>query len=304
MKTIEHKKLTWIDINNPTSDDVLFLKENFDLHPLVLSEFTSPSQRPRAEEFDNCLYIVLHLPLFNQKTQSSYSGELDIVITKNHVITAHTEENIPIKSIIRELEDDNAFKEKAFGETAGFLFYSIMERLLSASFPKLDHINEKINDIEEGIFMGYEKEMVRSISNIKRDILSFRRSIKPQRSILESLVQKKYKLLEDDLNEYFQELIGINIRAWNALENIQEIIESLEETNSALLSHKINEAMRLLTAVSLITFTLSVTTGIFSMMPFASFPISEEPIMFWIIIGFMTIITITFLMIFKKKKWL
>ncbi|MCK5081003.1 MAG: magnesium transporter, partial [Candidatus Moranbacteria bacterium] len=64
MKTIEHNKLTWINIDDPTSDDILYLKENFQLHPLVLSEFTSPSQRPRAEEFDNCLYIVIHIPLF------------------------------------------------------------------------------------------------------------------------------------------------------------------------------------------------------------------------------------------------
>jgi magnesium transporter len=304
MKTIKHSGLTWIDIEKPTSKDVLFLKENFKLHPLVLSEFTSPSQRPRAEEFDNCLYIVLHLPLFNKSTSTSYSGELDIVITKNHVITSHEQENIPIKSVMKELEENSVFKDNAFSKTSGFLFYSIMERLLSASFPKLDHINEKINDIEEGIFMGFEKEMVRSISNIKRDILNFRRSIKPQRSILESLVQKKYKLLEDDLNEYLQELIGINIRAWNALENIQEIVESLEETNNALLSHKINEAMRLLTAVSLITFSLSVTTGIFSMLPFASFSIANNPIMFWIIVGFMAIMTISMLIVFKKKRWL
>jgi len=303
MKTVKHDKLTWIDIEDPTANDVLFLKDTFNLHPLVLSEFTSPSQRPRAEEFDNCLYIVLHIPLFNRRTRISYSGELDVVITKNHVITSHSAENIPIKSIQKELLENNAFKEKAFSNSAGFLFYSIMEKLLSASFPKLDHINEKINDIEEGIFMGYEKEMLRSISIIKRDILTFRRSIKPQRSILESLVQKKYKLLDNDLNEYFQELIGINIRAWNALENIQEIIESLEETNSALLSHKINEAMRLLTAVSLITFTLSVTTGVFSMIPFSSFPLAESRLMFWIIIIFMAIITITALILFKKKRW-
>jgi len=304
MKTIEYNKLTWIDIENPTAEDVLFLKETFKLHPLVLSEFTSPSQRPRAEEFENCLYIVLHVPLFNQKTKTSYSGELDIVITKDHVITSHTDENIPIKSIQKELSENSAFKEKTFSTSPGFLLYSILEKLLSASFPKLDHVNEKINDIEEGIFMGYEKEMVRSISIIKRDILTFRRSIKPQRSILESLVQKKYRLLEDDLNEYFQELIGINIRAWNALENIQEIVKSLEETNSALLSHKINQAMRLLTAISLITFTLSVTTGIFGMTPFSSFPLAESRIMFWIIIGFMTIITITALTVFRKKRWL
>jgi Mg2+ and Co2+ transporter CorA len=128
--------------------------------------------------------------------------------------------------------------------------------------------------------------------------------LKPQRSILESLVQKHYDLLEDDLNKYFQDLIGTNIRVWNALENTKEVIESLEETNNSLLSYKINEAMRFLAAVSLITFALSVTVGIFGMTPFQAFPASQEKETFWLAIMFMGLITTILLLIFRRRKWL
>lgn len=304
MQTIKHGDLTWIDIEKPSPEDILFLRENFELHPLVLEEFTSPSQRPRAEEFDNCLYVVMHIPLFDRKKKVTSPGELDIVVTKDHLITSHIEENIPIKSIIKELRENEMTRERGMSQTSGFLFYFILEKLLASCFPKIDHINEKLNEIEKQIFEDNDRAMVRETSIVKRDILGFRRTLKPQRGILESLVQKHYKLLEDDLNKYFQELIGTNIRVWNALENIKEVIESLEVTNNSLVSHKINETMRRFTAISFITFTLAVFVGTFGMAPFEGFSFSNSKILFGILIVIMILIIITMLTIFKKKKWI
>ncbi len=304
MKTIKHKRLTWIDIKDPSTADILFLKENFHLHPLVLEEFTSLSQRPRAEEFDNCLYVVMHVPLFDLKKRVTISGELDIVITEDHLITAHVGENIPLKSVIREFTEDDVILDRAMSRTSGFLLYFILEKLLSSCFPKIDHINEKLDEIEKQIFEDNDKEMVRETSIVKRDVLTFRRTLKPQRSILESLVQKHYRLLENELNQYFQELIGTNIRVWNALENTKEVIESLEETNNSLVSFRISETMRLFTAVSFITFTLAVFVGIFGMAPFEGFSFANSQILFWIIIFAMCVIIASLLAIFKKKKWI
>lgn len=304
MNKISHKGLTWIDIEKPNANDILFLKEKFNLHPLVLQEFTSPSQRPRAEEFDNCLYVVMHIPLFDRKTRVTVSGELDIVITKDHLITTHMGENIPLKAVQKEFREDEATIHAAMSSSSGFLLYFILEKLLSFCFPKIDHINERLNEIEKKIFNGQEKEMVKETSIVKRDILAFRRTLKPQRSILESLVQKHYNLLEDELNKYLQDLIGTNIRVWNALENTKEVIKSLEETNNSLLSYKINEAMRFLAAVSLITFALSVTVGIFGMAPFQNFSAAQNKDTFWLVILFMGLVATALLLLFRRKKWL
>lgn len=304
MNKISGDKLTWIDIQDPTPQDILYVKDNFKLDPLVLDEFTSPSQRPRAQEFSNCLYVVIHIPLFDRSKRVTTPGELDIVITKDHLFTAHIGDNIPLKAIIKEFNENEVVKNQAMSESTAYLLYFILEKLLDSCFPKIDHINEQLSEIEKQIFSGKEKEMVCETSVVKRDILAFRRTLKPQRSILESLVQKHYNLLDDSLNKYFQELIGVNIRVWNALENTKEVIESLEETNNALVSYKINEAMRFLTAISLITFTLSVTVGIFGMAPFDSFSIAHEKTTFWFILGLMFFTVVSLLTFFRRKKWL
>jgi len=301
---ISHNNVTWIDIEKPSAQDILFLKENFNLHPLVLEEFTSPSQRPRAEEFENCLYVVMHVPLFNTKTKVTTPGELDIVLTHDHVITSHAEVNIPLKSIQKEFEENDAMKEKAMSGSSGFLLYFLLEKLLSSCFPKIDHINEKLNEIEKEIFEDNDRTMVKETSIVKRDILAFRRTLKPQRSILESLVQKHYQLLEEGLNQYFQDLIGTNIRVWNALENTKEVIESLEVTNYSLVTYRTNQTMRLFTTVSFITFTLAVYVGIFSMTPFEGFSFAKNPVVFWIVLCSMTLIIAFLLFIFKRKKFI
>lgn len=304
IRTIQNGTLTWLDVKNPRPQDIAYLKKTFSFHPLLLQEFTSPSQRPRAEEFDNCLYIVFHTPLYDDQKKFTYPGEVDVVVLENFLITVHQDNNIPLDNIFASLKKNPVQKEKAMSRTAGFLFYFVMEKLLSSCFPKIDHINEKISFIEKEIFNENEKDMVRHLSFVKRDILSFRRILKPQKNILESLIQKKYLLLEDELNAYFQDLVGTNIRVWNALENTKEVAESLEETNNSILSHKINETIRFLSAVSLITFTLSVTTGIFSVASIESFPLVRQQEFFWLILLFMSTLVLILLAFFKKKRWL
>lgn len=304
IRSIQYKNLTWLDVKKPRPVDIDYLRKNFSLHPLLVQEFTCPSQRPRAEEFSNCLYIIFHTPLYDEEKKFTYPGEIDIVILENFLITVHQDDNLPLNNIFSEVKKSLTKKEEAMSKTSGFLFYFVMEKLISSCFPKIDHINEKINYIEKEIFNENEKDMVRYLSLVKRDILSFRRILKPQKNILESLIQKKYRVMENELNDYFQDLVGTNIRVWNALENTKEVAESLEETNNSILSHKINETIRFLSAVSLITFTLSVTTGIFSMVPIEAFSFAKEKEFFWLVILFMVSIAFFIVVIFRKKRWL
>ena len=176
-----------------------------------------------------------------------------------------------------------------------------MEILLDSLFPSLDHIHEKLTDIEEQVFSGKEKEMVFEISVVKRDILNFRRTLKPQRHIIESLVQMKSKFIDPELIPYFQDLIGTNIRLWNALESNKETIESMEETNNSLLSNKLDLTMKVLTIFNAIFLPVTVYSNIMSMSTHV--PLSSSPEGFWIHTLIMLLISISTIILFKAKKW-
>ncbi len=302
MKTVSFKNVTWIDFADPNADDVLYLQENFDIHPLAIEEFVTPTYRPKATQYENCIYLTIHIPLYDMKARTTYPGELDIVLTKDHLITGHNKEIFQLDDFFTNLEGAEGKRRLYMNKTPAHLLYSILEILLESCFPRIDHIHEKLENIEEQVFNGKEKEMVFEISIVKRDILNFRRTLKPQRHIIESLAQMKSPLIAAELSPYFQDLTGTNIRLWNALESNKETIESMEETNNSLLSNKLDFTMKVLTVFSAVMMPMTVYSNILAMS--ADIPFSKSPHAFSIHVSIMLFISFCTIVVFKNRKWL
>ncbi len=302
MKKIQYKKITWIDFENPSADDILYLQENFNIHPLAIEEFMTPTIRPKATQYEECLFLTIHIPLFDAKIRTTYPGELDIILTKNHLITGHVNHIFQLNDFFDKLEKNEGKRMIYIDKTPAHLLYSLLQILVESCFPKLDHIIHNLSKIEEEIFRGNEKNMVFEISVVKRDILNFRRTLKPQRSVLESIIEKDERFVPNDIKPYYQDLIGTNVRLWNSLENTKETIESLEETNNSLLSNKLNMTMKVLTIFSAVMMPMTVYSNILAMS--ADIPFGKNSHGFWIHIGIMMIISIFTITIFRLKKWL
>jgi len=302
MKTIQHKHITWIDIEKPTKDDIQYLKDNFDFHPLILDELPANTIRSKVEEFPTYLYLVLHLPVYNRRTKENKPFEIDFLVTHSHIITSHFSNNFPfLNEFFKKLEKEEVSRKRFMNQTTGHLLYYIINFLISACVPSLDHISQKIDGIEAKIFKGKQKEMVEEISLAKRDLLDFRRIIKPQKTILESLLRRGPLFFGEYLKPYFEDLIGSNDQLWNQLENDKETLESLEQTNDSLLSYKLNEAMKLLTIFATLLLPASLITGLFGMNA-EYMPIVNSEFGFWIVILIIIVILSTFLVFFKHKR--
>lgn len=302
MRQIQTKKVTWIDFSEPDADELLDLKRKFKLHPLAVEEFTMPSARPKASLYGDCLYLTIHVPLFDKENRRTFPSELDIVMTDKYLITGHDQDIFQLRNFFQRLQRSKKSQEQYMSQSPGYLLYYLIEDLLESCFPKIDHINENLDKVEDEIFKGNEKEMVHEISFVKRDILNFRRTLKPQKSVLESLARDNYPMVNSDLRSYYQDLIGTNIRVWSALENAKETIESLESTNDALLSNKLNHTMKVLTVFSAIFLPMTVISNILAMS--AAIPFGNNPYGFWIWIGIMFVVSFFTIGIFKWKKWI
>lgn len=302
MKTVKFQDVTWIDFEDPSADDILYLQENFNIHPLAIEEFTTPTFRPKATEYDNCLFLTIHIPLFDVESRTTYPAEIDVVLTENHLISSHVKAIYQMDEFFKILSESEDKRKLYMGKTPAHLLYRVLEILLESCFPRLDHISQNLDNIEKQVFDEKEKEMVFEISVVKRDILNFRRTLKPQRSILESLAQKDSRLIPAELKPYFQDLVGTNIRIWNALESNKETIESMEETNNSLLSNKLSLTMKVLTIFSAIMLPMTVYSNILAMS--ADIPFGKNPYGFWIHIAIMLLISMFTITIFKLRKWL
>lgn len=299
---VQHQNITWIDFEDINTADLEYLQEKLDIHPLALEELVVPSYQPRVVQYENCLFFSVHVPLFDIEERTTYPGELDIILTREYLITSHRHGIYQINNLFRQIEGSDVKKREYLETSPAHLLHHVLDALFKSCFPRLNHITEKLTMIEQEVFHGNEKAMVYEISVLKRDILNFRRTLKPQRSILESLTQKEHPFIPATVKIYFQDLIGTNIRLWNMVESQKETIEALESTNNSLLSNKLNLTMKILTIFSAVLLPMSVYSNMLAMT--ATIPFGSHPHAFWIHTFIMAVIAILTIVFFRIKRWL
>ncbi|MBD3282404.1 MAG: hypothetical protein GF387_02230 [Candidatus Portnoybacteria bacterium] len=305
MDELKIQELTWVDMIDPDKKDIDHLGKEYNIHPVVLKELVSPTLRPKVEHYEHYLFMVLHFPIYDTKEKTTRAVELDFIITKNTLITIRYGKIEPLKSFWGKCRSDNQYLY--FQNSPALLLHCILEELNQFSLRQIDHITKKINGIEKNIFKPKnskgEASLVEKISLIRRDILDFRRTIKPQSSILKSLKVRGVEYFGGDLEPYFSDIIGDHMRVWDLLENHKETIESLQEANDSMLSNRANMIMKILTIFAVIVFPLTLLAAIFGMNT-TYLPIVGTRHDFWIILSFMLFGTAFMIVLFKRKKWL
>jgi magnesium transporter len=168
----------------------------------------------------------------------------------------------------------------------------------------LRKIGNKLDAIEEQIFSGRSEEIVRDISNVKQEIINFRKVIRPQRPVLRDLERVKQRFLAPDLDLeiYFDDIVDAHERIWDMLENYKEVVEGLEETNESLISHRVNDILRVLTAISVIVLPLTLVASIWGMN--VGVPGEGDTEAFYVVIGVMIVILVGMLAWFRRRGWL
>ncbi len=301
--SIAGKKLTWIDIREPKAEDIRWLEKNYHLHPLVLKEILPPLDHPKIENFGNYLFLVLFYPFFNRKTFQTIPFELDIIVSKDYIITSHYQDIVPLKAIFDKCNLYKEDREEYTRDGTGELLYRIIQEIFLACFPKLGHIREHIDSIDKAVFQKHYKESVNEISLVKRDIIGFRRIVEPQKLVVKNLIKEAQNFFPKNLLPYFHNLSNLYDQVSELLENHQETLEDLFSTNQSLLTNRTNEIVQILTIFSVIVFPLNLLAAIFGMNT-SYLPFIGSPYDFWEVCGIMMSGAIVMLIIFKVKKWI
>ena len=303
VEIIEAPSLRWINIDEPRLADRQWLLDNFGFHPLDLEDVASHNQRPKVDEYEDYLFLVMQFPRFDKEAGRLHAAELDIFIGPDFVITLPNDLVLPLPAMFERAQSNPDAREQLMSKGSGYLLYEILDRCVDAGFPMLGQIGRKLRRLEDDIFEGGRSaEIVRELSNAKQEIINFRSVIRPQRAVFRALERAKQRYLTDDLDIYFDDLTDASERIWDVLENFKEIVEGLESTNESVLSHRLNDAFRILTAVSVILLPLTLVASIFGMN--VHFPGETTPEAFWTILVIMGLILITMIVYFRRRGWL
>ena len=300
---VEHKGITRVDIQGPTTEDVEYLKTTFQLHPMVLQQIIPPSWTTKVEHFTSHLFLVLFVPNYNKERKATRPRELDVICSKNFLITSHYSSILPLKAVFDECTLYEEKREEHMGKGTGLLLYYVLHKILEDGGAKILQVEKKLTLIEESIFEGKEREMLREISFTKADIIDFWRIVRPQKGVFTSLRDISSEFFGEETVHYFSHLRNHWAHIMSTLITAKETIISMEETNNALLTDKTNEIVKLLTIFAVIVFPLSLLAAIFGMNT-EYLPIVGLPGDFWIVTGFMLAGTLLMIALFKRKRWL
>jgi len=306
LKRYTYKKITWIDLESPTQEELRTVMQEFDIHPLVATELASPTMRPRVDLYHNFAYLILHYPSFlhNHGNHHEYGEqEVDFVVGKNFIVTAHYEMIDSIREFSKVFEVQSMVDRNTLGDHAGFVFFHIAREMYRSLGDGLDAIGEDLEEIEEHIFEEYEKEMVRAISGVNRDLLNFRQSIRLHKDILESLELAGPDFFGAKFSPYLHSLTGEYYRVASELENHRETLAELRNTNDSLLSSKQNEIMKKFTIVAFATLPMSLLATMFGMNTIDT-PIIGGTGDFWIIVAVMVTVFAGLFWYFRTKRWI
>ncbi|MCK6463052.1 MAG: magnesium transporter CorA family protein [Candidatus Pacebacteria bacterium] len=299
----KRKNLSWTDLESPTPEEVKEVMQKFAIPPAVADELLRPTVRPKVDAYDKFIYLVLHFPVYDIVRKTSSPCEIDFIVGKNFIITTHYQSIIPLHEMIKTFEVDSLMGEKNMSKSTSRLMFLIIRHLYDFALRQLDHVQEKISIIEEHVFKGLEKEMVKEISFVQRDILEFERSVHAHKSVMASLEAIDGKLMGEEFQRYLRIIEGDLGRVESLLDNSRQAIEILRETNNSLLSNRTNEIMKTLTIMAFITFPVMFLSSLFSMNT-NSLPIVGKTGDFWIVVFLMIAAAGATFSVFKKKKWL
>ena len=304
LNTVTENKVSWINIEKLTPEDIAHLRRYYPFHPLDLEDCLSNIERPKVDEYEDYLFIVMHFPVYDAHRQISRISEVDVFIGSGYLITIHRGDLRPLIDLFQECDRDERARLRHMSKGAGQLLYGILDRTVDYKMRILARVGERIQQVEETVFTKDMRHIVEEISSIRRDVIALRRIIKPQIAVVTNLERKDRPFIREGMDVYFGDIVDGVSRAWDELEDHREVIESLSATSESITSYRINETMRALTVISVLLLPLSVVAGIYGMniwLPFASD--MQSPWTFFGILGVMLAMVLGLLGFFRWKKW-
>jgi magnesium transporter len=318
--------VTWINVDGVHQTSVIeTLGTHFGIHPLVLSDIVNTQQRPKIEDYDNYLFVVLKMMHHGNngkqagtdtngsqaaKVNSNNPGRPDsgkitaeqvsLIIGSNYVISfQETPEDVfnPIRDRLRS--SSGRIRKKG----ADYLAYTLIDTIVDNYFVILETLGEKVEDLEDELLRYPGEKTMLAIHNLKRDMIFLRRSVWPLREVTGFLERGESKLIHKTTRIYLRDVYDHTIQVVDNIETSRDILSGMLDIYLSTLSNRTNSVMKVLTIIATIFMPLTFIAGVYGM-NFENMPELQWNWGYPLIMLFMTVIALSMLAFFKKKKWI
>ena len=305
VKDILHYKSTqsntWININGLNHIKAIeSIGEHYKLHPLVLEDIVNTNQRPKIDEYDDYIFVILKM-VYYDSDENLVIEQVSLVLGDNYVLTFQETEGDVFEGIRERLKNTKG-RLRTLG--TDYLYYALIDSVVDYYYQVAETMSNKIEDLEDDLFAGNLPEnTTQQIQILKRELLKIRRAIFPLREIINRIEKTEHKLIDKKNLQYFRDVYDHIIQLSDSIDIYREMIWGLMDMYMTSISNKMNEVMKVLTIIATIFIPLTFIAGVYGM-NFDNMPELHYDYAYYVIWGLMLIIFIGMVIYFKRKKWL
>ena len=295
--TLTSKGLTWTNVQSPEPEELAEFVRLVQPLPGDAEFIAQDHRRPEVAIRPDYILLLIHVPVFDRKARVTRGAALYFVIKEHELFSLHYEPIVILDRIRRSFEESPERQEEYFEDEAASLALYIVSLLYDSAFQKLERLGKHVDIAEEAVFQGNERKMVEEISVLTRDVMDFRKVIRPQKSLFSTTVT--HPLVTLDAAARWRRVHGQLLRMWEILEGMFESVRELASTNFTLLQHKENELLRVLTIYSMIAVPAFILVAPFNV-PSVEF---SSPLFYgfiWLVVTFTLILILIFA---RSRRW-
>lgn len=293
--------LIWIDLNNPTPQEIhSVLEEIFHFHPLTIEDcLSSGYQTPKIDDFGDYIFIIAHAIPPDARISDQETLELNLYLGSNYVVTTyHAPSMPPVDETWNNLSRD----ERLISNGSDFLCHRILDRLVDDYLPLIDSMDTELEKLEDQVLARPTPQVLERVLTLKHDIMFLRRIISPQREVINRLSRDDFPMIDRQSRIYFRDIYDHLVRVQDLTESLRDIVSSVLDIYLNSTSLRLNEIMKALTIVSTIFLPMSFVAGVYGMnfhfMPELTWKLGY--LFVWIVF---VVIFAGMLLFFKRRNW-
>jgi magnesium transporter len=297
----DEASVTWLNIDGVHKPEIIEqVGTHFGLHPLVLEDIANTGQRPKMEDFDDYIYVVLKMLRFDAKENETKAEQVSIILGRDFVISFQEREG-DVFDTVRERLRNNKGRIRKMG--ADYLTYALIDAIVDHYFVILENLGETIEDIEDKLVTNPSRETLRTIHDLKREMIFLRKSVWPLREVISRLERSESALINKSTCVYLRDVYDHTIQVMDAVETFRDMLSGMLDIYLSSVSNRMNEVMKVLTVIATIFIPLTFLAGIYGM-NFRYMPELEQAWSYPVVLTVMFIIAIMMVFYFRRKKWI
>jgi magnesium transporter len=292
--------VSWININSIHQADIIeSIGKYFRIHPLVLEDLMSTGQRPKVENYDDYVFVVLRMLSYNERKDGIDNEQISLIIGHNFVISFQEIEGDVFNPIRTRIREAKGYIRKM---KADYLAYALIDAIVDNYFIITEKLEEKTEQIEESLLTGSTPSELQEINSLKREMVFVRRILWSSREAFNILGRRESSLFSDNTLLYIRDVYDHTVQLIDTIDSLREIVSDMINVHLSNVSNRLNEIMKVLTVISTIFMPITFLAGLYGM-NFEHMPELKWHLGYPILLLVMFTIGISMLTFFKRRKW-